>query len=112
MTPKTKESKRFGLHMKLEKYKDILFDNSKFWWLIWHLYFQIAAERNKAAQQSSSNNEAIEAVKKEMESQMSTLRSENNDKVQDLENRLQVALSMFNYFWFLALCQTYFALLQ
>ena len=54
---------------------------------------KVADERNRATKQNNSNQEATEAVKKELESQMSSLRTENNEKVQDLENRLQVALS-------------------
>merc|ERR1719412_444047 len=49
-------------------------------------------ERNKAVQERDNNKHAIEKVKSELETQMTKLRSEHDDKVQDLENRLQVAL--------------------
>merc|ERR1711981_839498 len=49
-------------------------------------------EKNKAAAQRSSNTEAIQKVKEELEEQMSTLRKQHDEKVTNLEDRLQVAL--------------------
>ena len=49
-------------------------------------------EKNKATQEHVKNQQAIEKVKEELESNISKLRSENDEKVQDLEDRLQIAL--------------------
>merc|ERR1711981_202554 len=49
-------------------------------------------EKNKAAAQRSSNTEAIQKVKEELEEQMSTLRKQHDEKVTNLEDQLQVAL--------------------
>ena len=54
--------------------------------------FQAQDEKNKAAAQRSSNTEAIQKVKEELEEQMSTLRKQHDEKVTNLEDRLQVAL--------------------
>ena len=54
----------------------------------------MAEEKNKATKDHNTNQEAIQKVKEQLEEQMSTLREEHDDKVQDLENRLQVALGM------------------
>ena len=57
-------------------------------------------EKNKATQEHVKNQQAIEKVKEELESNISKLRSENDEKVQDLEDRLQIALGNIS-------CKTY-----
>ena len=53
---------------------------------------QAQDEKNKAAAERGSNTEAIQKVKEDLEEQMSTLRKQHDEKVTNLEDRLQVAL--------------------
>ena len=52
-------------------------------------------ERKKFAQERDKNQEATAGIKEDLEGQIARLKAEHDEKVDGLENRLQVALGMF-----------------
>ena len=55
-------------------------------------HFQILEERKQLGAEGKKNQEAMDKIRKDLEGQMSKLNAQNEEKVTDLENRLQVAL--------------------
>ena len=57
-----------------------------------NLKLQAFEERKKAATHSEHQQEEMEKLKDDLNGQISRLRAENDEKVEDLERRLEVAL--------------------
>ena len=56
------------------------------------IYFQVIEERNRWSADLATQEETLKSVRGELDGQISRLRAEHEEKVQDLENRLQTAL--------------------
>ena len=68
------------------------FPNDDITTVIHFFFFQVLDERSRSATDLAKQQKTLETVQEDLKGQISRLRAEHEDKVEDLEKRLQTAL--------------------